>query len=154
MTMSDNNLITNRRNMLLGVGAAAGSALAAGLTTARAAENQGGQVTDAPVSDKMQERQPFYGPHQAGIITPRPAAGMIASFHVLAKTPGDVERLFRTLSNRIAFLMAGGTPPALDDKLPPSDSGLLGPVVPPDNLTMTVSLGCIILRSARLAGAA
>lgn len=141
MTMSDNKLITSRRNMLLGVGAAAGSALASGLTTARAAENQGGQVTDAPVSDKMQERQPFYGPHQAGIVTPRPAAGMIASFHVLANTPDDVERLFRTLSNRIAFLMAGGTPPALDDKLPPSDSGLLGPVVPPDNLTMTVSLG-------------
>lgn len=140
MTMSDNKLVTNRRNMLLGVGVA-GSALAARLTTARATEKQGEQVTDAPVSDKTQERQSFYGAHQAGIVTPRPAAGMIASFHVLAKTPEDVERLFKTLSSRIAFLMKGGTPAQLDDKLPPSDSGLLGPVVPPDNLTMTVSLG-------------
>lgn len=126
MTMSDNKLVTNRRNILLGAGVAAGSAFAAELTTALAAEKQGEQVTDAPVSDKTQERQSFYGPHQAGIVTPRPAAGMIASFHVLAKTPGDVERLFKTLSSRIAFLMAGGTPPALDDKLPPSDSGSLG----------------------------
>lgn len=140
MTKNDKGLITNRRNMLLGVGAA-GSALVAGLNRAHAAENQGAQVTDAPVSDKTQERQPFYRKHQAGIVTPRPAAGMIASFHVLAKTPAEVERLFRTISERIAFLMAGGTPPAFDDKLPPADSGLLGPVVPPDNLTMTVSLG-------------
>jgi deferrochelatase/peroxidase EfeB len=140
MTMNDNKLVTNRRNILLGVGAA-GSAFAAGLTAARAVEKQGEQVTDAPVSDKTQERQSFYGPHQAGIVTPRPAAGMIASFQVLAKTPEDVERLFKTLSSRIAFLMKGGTPPVLDNKLPPSDSGLLGPAVPPDNLTMTVSLG-------------
>ncbi|MDR6634683.1 deferrochelatase/peroxidase EfeB [Phyllobacterium sp. 1468] len=141
MTTNDNKLVTTRRNVLFGVGAA-GSALATGLTTARAAEKQqGGQVTDAPVSDKTQERQSFYGLHQAGIVTPRPAAGMIASFHVLAETPADVERLFRTLSSRIAFLMQGGTPPELDDKLPPADSGLLGPVVPPDNLTITVSLG-------------
>jgi deferrochelatase/peroxidase EfeB len=101
MTTNDNKLVTTRRNVLFGVGAA-GSALATGMTTARAAEKQGGQVTDAPVSDKTQERQSFYGLHQAGIVTPRPAAGMIASFHVLAETPADVERLFRTLSRRYA----------------------------------------------------
>jgi deferrochelatase/peroxidase EfeB len=128
---------TTRRNVLFG----AGTAVVAGLTAASAAEKQGEQVTDAPVSDKTQERQAFYGVHQAGIVTPRPAAGMIASFHVLAKTPEEVERLFRTLSERIAFLMKGGTPPEFDDKLPPSDSGILGPVIPPDNLTITVSLG-------------
>ena len=141
MTATEKALVTNRRNMLLGVGMA-GSALAAGLSSARAAaETHDEQVTDAPVSDKTQQRQPFYGAHQAGIITPRPAAGMIASFDILAKTPVEVERFFRTLSGRIAFLMQGGEPPAFDDKLPPSDSGILGPVVPPDNLTITVSLG-------------
>jgi deferrochelatase/peroxidase EfeB len=129
--------ITTRRNVLFG----AGSVVAAGLTGANAAEKQGEQITDAPVSDKTQERQSFYGQHQAGIVTPRPAAGMIASFHILAKTPEDVERLFKTLSQRIAFLMNGGIPPEMDDKLPPADSGILGPVIPPDNLTITVSLG-------------
>ncbi|EJN00457.1 iron uptake transporter deferrochelatase/peroxidase subunit [Phyllobacterium sp. YR531] len=128
---------TTRRNVLFG----AGTAVVAGLSGANAAEKQGEQVTDAPVSDKTQERQSFYGAHQAGIVTPRPAAGMIASFLVLAKTPEEVERLFKTLSQRIAFLMKGGTPPVLDDKLPPADSGILGPVIPPDNLTITISLG-------------
>ncbi len=141
MTTENKGLITNRRNVLFGVGAA-GSALAAGLGSAiAAADTHEEQVTDAPVSDKTQERQAFYGIHQAGIITPRPAAGMIASFDVLAKTPSEVERLFRTLSERMAFLMKGGTPPTFDDKLPAPDSGILGPVVPPDNLTMTLSLG-------------
>lgn len=130
-------LTTTRRSVLFG----AGTAVVAGLTAASAVEKQGEQVTDAPVSDKTQERQSFYGVHQAGIVTPRPAAGMIASFHVLAKTPQEVERLFRTLSQRIAFLMKGGMPPEFDGKLPPSDSGILGPVIPPDNLTITVSLG-------------
>src|SRR5262245_62081344 len=141
MTANDKGLLTNRRNMLLGVGMA-GGVLAAGLSAARAATGKPEeQVTDAPVSDNTQQRQPFFGVHQAGVITPRSAAGMIASFDVLATTPVEVERLFRTLSARIAFLMQGGEPPAFDDKLPPSDSGILGPVVPPDNLTMTISLG-------------
>ena len=135
------SFVTDRRRLLLGVGAA-GGAIAAGLTSAQAAGNAGAeQVTDAPVSNKMQERQPFHGEHQAGIVTPRPAAGMIVTFDVLAQTPRDVEQLFRTLTDRIKFLMAGGTPPAFDPKLPPSDSGILGPIVPPDNLTITVSLG-------------
>ncbi|MET3650011.1 iron uptake transporter deferrochelatase/peroxidase subunit [Phyllobacterium ifriqiyense] len=137
MGKDSNKFIATRRSVLFG----AGTAMVAGLTAASAAQKQGEQVTDAPVSDKTQERQAFYGVHQAGIVTPRPAAGMIASFHVLAKTPEEVERLFRTLSQRIAFLMKGGTPPEFDEKLPPSDSGILGPVIPPDNLTITVSLG-------------
>ncbi len=137
MRTNSRNFTTTRRNVLFG----AGTAVVAGLSGAIAAEKQGEQVTDAPVSDKTQERQSFYGAHQAGIVTPRPATGMIASFQVLAKTPQEVERLFKTLSQRIAFLMKGGTPPEFDEKLPPSDSGILGPVVPPDNLTITVSLG-------------
>ena len=39
------------------------------------------------------------------------------------------------------FLTQGGQPPALDPKMPPADSGILGPVVSPDDLTITVSLG-------------
>ncbi len=134
------SLVTNRRHLLIGLGAASG-AMAVGLRAPLAAESAAGQVTDAPVSDKTQERQPFHGRRQAGIVTPRPAAGMIAAFDVIAKSPQDVRRLFKTLTDRIAFLMSGGTPPTRDPRLPPADSGILGPVVPPDNLTMTLSLG-------------
>ena len=128
--------VASRRGVLAGFG----GALAAGAGGARAASAPA-QVADAPASDKTQERQPFYGRRQAGIVTPRPAAGMIVAFDVLAMTPPEVEVLFRTLTSRIAFLTKGGVPPEADPKFPPSDSGILGPIVTPDNLTMTVSLG-------------
>jgi deferrochelatase/peroxidase EfeB len=128
----------DRRRLLAALGAT-GGALAGGIGPAAA--QQAANVTDAPVSDVTQERQPFYGAHQSGIVTPRPAAGMIAAFDVLAQTPEELVRLFETLTARSAFLTQGGTPPRLDPKLPPADSGLLGPVVTPDNLTVTLSVG-------------
>ncbi len=134
------HFVTDRRRLLFGFGAA-GGVLATGFGKLRAEESTGKQVADAPVSDTTRERQPFHGEHQAGIVTPRPAAGMIAAFDVLTRTPQDVERLLKTLTRRIAFLMEGGTPPELDPKLPPADSGILGPQIPPDNLTITLSLG-------------
>ncbi|CAH1651552.1 iron uptake transporter deferrochelatase/peroxidase subunit [Chelatococcus asaccharovorans] len=148
-----------RRHFLLGMGAAAGGALAApaalAATQANAqtqdrAGNAGTQhhVTDAPTGDASTEgRWPFYGDFQQGIITPRPAAGMIAAFDVIAKTPKDLEGLFRMLTERLAFLTQGGRPPDLDPKLPPADSGILGPVVAPDNLTATVSVGASLFDS-------
>ena len=75
------------------------------------------------------------------MITPQPAAALIASFDSLAEDRAGLERLFRTLTERIAFLMKGGAAPTLDPRYPPPDSGLLGPTVFPDNLTVTVALG-------------
>jgi deferrochelatase/peroxidase EfeB len=125
----------------MGLGAAgaalAGSSLAGNALAATAPA----QVTEAPPSDKTQEHNDFRGQHQTGIVTPRPAAGMLVSFDVLAQDRDDLERLFRTLNERIAFLMTGGAVPQVDPKLPPLDSGILGPVVTPDNLTITVSVG-------------
>lgn len=135
-----------RRRLLGGLGAA-GAALA-GLPAAALAQDTGtsapgagSQVADAPRSSHTHDRVPYQGAHQAGIITPRPTAGMVASFYVLAQNRDDLERLLRTLTQRIAFLTQGGRPPQLDPQLPPADSGLLGPVVQPDGLTVTVSVG-------------
>ncbi|MBO6277997.1 MAG: deferrochelatase/peroxidase EfeB, partial [Pseudomonas sp.] len=95
----------------------------------------------APSSDKTQDHHDFHGQHQNGIVTPRPAAGMLVAFDVLATDREGLERLLRTLNERIAFLMKGGPVAQVDPKLPPVDSGILGPVVSPDNLTITVSVG-------------
>lgn len=130
--------VTNRRRLLLGV---AGGAAAVTLGGAAAGEPRSGQVADAPQSDRSRALQPFHGVHQSGVVTARPASGMIAAFDVLARTPPDVERLFRTLTDRFRFLMAGGAVPVLDPKLPPADSGILGPVIAPDDLTITLSVG-------------
>ncbi|MFG1396196.1 iron uptake transporter deferrochelatase/peroxidase subunit [Roseixanthobacter pseudopolyaromaticivorans] len=132
----------DRRSLLKGFGAIGGAAagMLGGAAVARA-DDSSSPVTTAPESNRTAERVDFYGVQQSGIVTPRPATGMVVAFDVLATTRPELERLFRTLTERIAFLMQGGTPPKLDPKLPPADSGILGPVVVPDNLTVTVSLG-------------
>lgn len=88
------------------------------------------------------ETQPFYGEHQAGILTPQQASMMLVAFDVLASDKADLERLFRLLTARIAFLTKGGpAPDTANPRLPPMDSGILGAFIAPDNLTMTVSVG-------------
>jgi deferrochelatase/peroxidase EfeB len=141
-TGNSGSRLTNRRRLLIGLGAS-GSAVAAAMmnTSHVAAQNSGGQTADALGQISTSQRQPFYGKHQAGVVTPRPAAGMIASFDVTADSPEKIERLFKVLTKRIAFLTEGGEPPKVDPRFPPADSGILGPIVPPENLTVTVSLG-------------
>lgn len=92
-----------------------------------------------PDSPAMPAR--FHGPHQPGIAEPPPRAGLVVAFDVLATTRADLERLFRTLTARTLFLMHGGTVPTRDPKLPPPDSGLLGPDIPPGEVTLTTSIG-------------
>lgn len=96
--------------------------------------------TAAP--DARYRAQPFYGPHQAGIVTPQQAAMMLVAFDVLASDKADLIRLFTLLTQRIAFLTQGGrAPQVLNPQLPPTDSGILGAQIWPDNLTITVSAG-------------
>ncbi|QIK13380.1 deferrochelatase/peroxidase EfeB [Leclercia sp. 29361] len=131
----------SRRRLLKGVGALGGAlALAGGCPVAHAAKPQSAPGTLSP--DARMETQPFYGPHQAGILTPQQASMMLVAFDVLASDKSELERLFRLLTQRIAFLTTGGpAPDTPNPRLPPMDSGILGAFIAPDNLTMTVSLG-------------
>ncbi|MFT3689422.1 iron uptake transporter deferrochelatase/peroxidase subunit [Paenirhodobacter sp.] len=125
----------NRRLVLIGLGATA--------LTPLASRAEQAQVNDAPHGNAgtAAQRVEFYGRHQAGITTPRPAAGIVASFDLAITSLDDFERMMRMLTERAVFLTQGGEVPERDPKLPPADSGLLGPVVAPDNQTITVSLG-------------
>jgi len=140
--MGSGAMDTGRRALLRGLaagGAALGLPAAASAREARAEE----LMQSPPGRDDRAANQsiPFYGPHQPGILNPPPAAGMVAAFDVLAPSRKELERLFRLLTERAAFLMAGGTPPADDPRFPPADSGILGPVILPDAVTLTVALG-------------
>ncbi len=134
--------VASRRQVLFGLGAAGGAlASATGATAAETAQSP--QVADAPsghLGDTLQS-VPFHGRHQAGIVTPRPANGLVASFDTIVQSPDEMEQMFRRLTERIAFLTSGGDVPDRDPKLPPLDSGILGPHIAPDNLTVTVGLG-------------
>ena len=131
----------SRRRLLKGMGALGGAlALGGGCPVAHAAKPQSAPGTLSP--NARMEKQPFYGEHQAGILTPQQASMMLVAFDVLASDKADLQRLFRLLTQRIAFLTEGGPAPETPNpRLPPMDSGILGPFIAPDNLTITVSLG-------------
>ena len=52
-----------------------------------------------------------------------------------------MQKLFRIITDRIEFLTKGGKYPDAHPQLPPAGSGIIGVNVPPDELTITVSLG-------------
>lgn len=147
MSHKNNNqddISSSRRSLLKGVGLLGGAFALGGAATAQAEKAPGAKKEYTPGTVSPDERwgkQPYYGEHQAGILTPQQASMMLVSFDVLATNKADLERLFRLLDSRFAFLTTGGTAPSLDPKFPPMDSGVMGAEIYPDNLTMTLSVG-------------
>jgi deferrochelatase/peroxidase EfeB len=127
----------------LGAGAA-GAVLAGGgvaLSSGRAsAEADGTTEHGAPITSRAAAVD-FHGQYQAGILTPQPTAATFVSLNVLAQNRKELTDLFRTITERARFLTAGGTPVDLGVGAPPSDNGILGPVVPADALTVTLGVG-------------
>ena len=83
-----------------------------------------------------------HGAHQAGILNPaHQPCGIFTAFDITGKTRGELQKLFRIITDRIEFLTKGGRYPDAHPQLPPAGSGIIGVNVPPDELTITVSLG-------------
>jgi deferrochelatase/peroxidase EfeB len=124
----------NRRMFLKGAGAGllGGAAVAGGLTAG---------LTEAGTAKDRPGIVPFHGVNQAGILTQKPATAAFAVFDVVAQSRAELAGLFRTLTDQARALTAGGTPPDLGPASPPSDSGILGPTISPDELTITVGVG-------------
>jgi deferrochelatase/peroxidase EfeB len=119
----------------LGIGVT-GAALGAGITEAVLAPAHAEAATAAGSGTV-----PFHGAHQAGILTPAPAAAAFVSLDVIADNRNELADLLRTITSRARFLTAGGTPADLGVGAPPSDNGILGPTVPADDLTVTLGVG-------------
>ena len=95
----------SRRRLLKGIGALA---LAGSCPVAHAQKTQSAPGTLSP--DARNEKQPFYGEHQAGILTPQQAAMMLVAFDVLASDKADLERLFRLLTLRLGGIALSSDP--------------------------------------------
>lgn len=117
----------------LGVGAGGAAGVAAGMFADRAAADRS--------DGRVPSRVPFHGAHQAGIVTPSPAHAALVSFDVQVATRSELTDLLRTLTERARWLTSGGTPPDPGITAPPNDSGVLGPDVPADRLTVTIGVG-------------
>ncbi len=134
----------DRRFFLKGAAAGAvGSTMAAFLSGAGTAHAADPAASGPPASHPL-AAVPFHGAHQAGILTPAPPAASFAVFDLTATTKAQLAATFKTLTEQARLLTSGGTPPDLGLASPPADSGVLGPVIPADGLTVTVGLGASV----------
>jgi len=134
----------SRRRFLQGTATgAAGTALAGGVLIGGAhadasAATQGSALSEAAVYQ-------FHDVHQAGVLNPGPSTRQpftcVAAFNALAADKAALAGLLQAVTVRSRFLAAGGTPANLGVSQPPADSDVLGPVVPADGLTVTLSVG-------------
>ena len=137
-----------RRSFLRGLaGGIAGGVVAGG--AAGAAAGYHGRTTPADPAAVADEAAltgrlnavPFHGTYQAGILPAPSRATAVVSFSATAQHKRELTDLFQTVTDRARFLTAGGTPPPVGIDGPPSDSGVLGPTVVPDGLTVTFGVG-------------
>ena len=87
------------------------------------------------------ETPSFHGAHQAGIFTPAQRSAIFAAFDIAVSSVAELRKVLQTLTARARFLTTGGEPAAGPITAPPADNGVLGPAVPADRLTITVSAG-------------
>jgi deferrochelatase/peroxidase EfeB len=131
----------SRRHFLRGAAVgAAGTAITGAVLVEGTAVDANAVTVAAPPN-----QYPFHGAHQAGILTPAPAQKQNFACHaaldVTAKDKGALSQALTALTERARFLTTGGTPPQLGIAQPPADSGVVGPLIGADGLTVTVGVG-------------
>jgi deferrochelatase/peroxidase EfeB len=139
---------SGRRSFLRGVLGAAAVGAAVGVAgDAQSARAAGASPAAGPAVAGPADPQgrlpavPFHGVYQAGILPPPQRQTIALAFDVTAGNRTELAGLFRTLTERCRFLTAGGIPTPVGVAGTPSDSGILGPTVVPDGLTVTLGVG-------------
>jgi deferrochelatase/peroxidase EfeB len=122
-----------------GLGAIAG-AVAEG-ASANAAPASAAEQGRATLAHELAARVPFDAEHQAGILTRAQAQATFVALDSIAPDRSTLIAALKNLSTRARSLTQGDTVGAeeLDD--PPPDSGILGPLNAPDELTVTIAFG-------------
>ena len=122
------------------LGAVLGAGIAAPATLAAAPALTASAASAASAAPAHTAHE-FHGHHQQGITTPQQKAAAYVALDTTAIGRAELTDLLRTLTATTRFLTAGGTPADPGLTAPPADSGILGPVVVPDGLTVTLSVG-------------
>src|SRR3954447_15255492 len=102
-----------RRSFLQGAIGGAAAAVAASVVPTGVAKAAGyADQYNALATEDSTRSIPFYGSHQAGIAPPPQTTPAFLSFDVTAANRRELSDLFRTLTERAAFLTTGRTPPS------------------------------------------
>jgi deferrochelatase/peroxidase EfeB len=147
MSPLDRRAFLTRGAAVLGA-AGLGGALAADKGAANAdASSAAGQSADTAAlayratQAELDSLIPFDGPHQAGILEKRQAQSTFVALDSFAPDAATLAEALGALSHRARDLTVGGAIPVLELDAPPADSGILGPVNAPDDLTVTIAFG-------------
>jgi deferrochelatase/peroxidase EfeB len=137
--------MTMKRRQFLAGGAALGAGAAIsripGVADKASAEGNTGSP-EAATDTSLGAKVPFEGLHQAGVISARPRFAIFAAFDSIAPSRAELIQSLHALSDRARSLTSGydallGSP----TEGPTPDSGVLGPKVTPDGLTVTIGFG-------------
>ncbi len=137
MNRDDARLRMTRRGLLAGSGLAAAAALVAGVST----DSSPAEAANSAVGASSSTAVPFFGAHQAGILTPQQEFLTFAAYDMVASDPESLADLLRTWTSAAAHLVEG-LPLEGDTELfaPGPDSGeAVG--LGPSRLTLTVGFG-------------
>jgi len=123
---------------------AAAAAVGSSIGLSRAGAALAAPATDATASHASAATVPFFGPHQAGILTEQQHHTFFATLDLTTTSRADLIALMKTWTDAIARLTAGvpvaATGGSYDGAAPVGDSGdAIG--LPPSRLTVTVGYG-------------
>jgi deferrochelatase/peroxidase EfeB len=123
-----------------GLGAVAGAAAEAQGQAGTPTQSSSAQARKT-LQNELATRVPFDAEHQAGILTRAQAQASFVALDSIAPNRSTLVAALQNLSTRARSLTQGDAVGAeeLDD--PPPDSGILGPVNAPDQLTVTIAFG-------------
>lgn len=142
MTPLDRRQFVGRSLGLLGTAGlgAIGGVTADQAGTAQAAEGETALERSANY-DELRSKLDFNGYHQAGIVNEPPAQATFAAFDSIAPNRLYLQETLDALSTRARELTRGGRWPLRSVDEPPFDSGVLGPDIAADSLTITIAFG-------------
>ena len=122
-----------------GWGALGGASVQA--ASAGAAPQSAAAIEERSEKAQLASAIAFDGTHQAGILTSPPAQATFVALDAITTERLVLQDALQALSARARALTLGGPYPRLEVDDPPADSGILGPLIAPDSLTITIAFG-------------